>query len=254
MPKDLSPYGEFLLKQVKGSSQQVNPSPQAVIRWGMDRPESVMHVLPEEFRAQLLALPDELFSMSEPELENKIGGITRQDRRVRLNLWDEYERAYRESREIDFRRVVAETGLPNWEMYKIKLYQEPGRLAWIMRAPPSYALQMRESHELGLNRLNEILSLSLKENVYNRDGDIIGERINTSIGMLILQAIKLIDNRRMGAPTQKNVNLNLESKAPDADAKPASMEEIEKRLRELLPQVTQPHTLETTATPVKEDE
>jgi hypothetical protein len=224
----LSPYGKSLLKALGGDLGMVRATPHAVKRWGADQPESILHVLPPELQARILALPPEILELSENELVAALpGGLTRQDRRLRINFWAEYERAQRAQEGMNLSTVVLDTGLPSWGVYEQRLYQMPALLAWLMQPPPSYQLQIKEAHELGISRLMEILALPLT--MTDGKGN---PKINVGVGLLILQAIKLVDNRRMGAPTQKNVQVNVDAgKAPEGAT--LSMEQIDRRIEEL---------------------
>lgn len=231
MSKDLSPYGEALLKQVGGSLGMVRPTPHAMKRWGMDRPDSIIHVLPEDFAKQVLKIPDEALELPEWRLEKELAEeenpVTRQDRRVRINFWQEYEQAHAQARKMNLTTVVQNTGLPSWQLYVDMLLTNHRRFAWLMHPPPGYELAMREAHELGMGRLVEILSLPLTKK--DKNGNDVP---NIGVGLLILQAVKLVDNRRMGTPTQKNVNVNVDAgKSPSGAS--LNMEEVDKKLAEL---------------------
>lgn len=203
--------------------------------WGMDQPQSVLHGLPDGLRAQILSLPPELIALSEQELEIGAGGISRQDRRVRLNFWQEYEKATQEARSLNLKAVAQDTGLPSWAIYEEKLYQNAGLLAWLMRPPATYVLQVREAQELGLNRLHEILSLPIKTTVTkkNKSGEVkIEEKINVGVALLILNAFRLVDQRLMGGYTQKQVNVNVDAgQAPPGGS--INMATLDEKLKEL---------------------
>lgn len=232
---ELSPYGKQLLKQVKGSPQMVSPGHSK--HWGLERPDSVMHAIPESFSQLVYNLPEEMLSMTDGELEESYP-LTRQDRRLRILFWEAFEEANKKSIKMDLERVAKNAGLPTWESYEQKLYQSPALLAWVMRLPAHYDLQIKEGLELGMNRLMEIMSLPLQEAVFDKYGKPIMSggkpvvRTNTSIGLLVLQAFKLLDQRRHGGYTQKSVNVNMEAgRIPEnATIDPA---ELDRKLREL---------------------
>lgn len=221
----LSPYGKTLLKALGGDMAMVRATPAAIKRWGADRPESVLEVLPEEIAKAALALPEDMFAFPVEELE-KQAGVTRQDRRVRIQFWEEYERAHRSAVQMDLNTVVKGTGLPAWEMYWSKIASMPVLLAWLLSPPPAYRLQMQEGHELGLNAIVEILSLPLLRK--DKDGNDVP---NIALGLLKLQAFKAIDARLHGAITQKMVQVQLQGgSVPAGEEAHVSMDEVEKRL------------------------
>lgn len=220
---DLSVQGKALLKAMGGNSAMVRATPYAMSRWGLDRPESVLHAVPEALKALCLALPDVYLKKSDSALEDE-ATVTRLDRRVRLKFWDEYEQAYKENREMHLDDVVAFSGVQSWMSYESRLKETPALLAWLMNPPADYKLQMREAQELGLRRLTDILELKME--------DPLTGKINTGVGLLILQAIKLIDARLHGAPTTKNVNVNVDAGQAPAGGQ-ISMPEVDKRIAEL---------------------
>jgi hypothetical protein len=220
---DLTAQGRALLKAMGGNLSQVRATPYSMSRWGLDRPESVLHVVPESLAALCLALPDEFLKKSDSALEAETP-VTRLDRRVRLRFWDEYESANKENRPMKMLDVVQFSGVPSWESYEARLKDTPALLAWLMNPPAEYKLQMREAQELGLRRLTDILELPMI--------DATTGKVNTGVGLLILQAIKLVDQRLHGSPTQKNVNVNVEAGQMPQNAT-LSMSEVDKKIAEL---------------------
>ena len=233
----LSPYGKSLLKALGGNAKDI--CAKKATYWGLDHPQSVLNLIPEEISQVVLSLPTEILKHSDGELEKATGGITRQDRRVRLLFWEEYENAAREARSMNLEWVAENAGLPTWNSYGQRLYENPPLMAWVMRPPPHYELQMREAQELGIDRLMEIMQLPIEQPVYDKKGNLlVGKdgkpvtKADVGVGMLIMQCYRLVDQRRHGGYTQKTVNMNLDAnKVPEGAS--LSMEEVESRLKEL---------------------
>lgn len=231
----LSPHGQALLKSLGGNSAQARATPAAISRWGADQPDSILEVIPREIAELALALPDELFKVPESVLETQ-AQVTRQDHRIRIQFWEEYERAHTKAEDMDLNRVVASTGLPAWGIYWTKLQGSQQLLAWLMSPPAGYRLQMKEAHQLGMKRLMDILDLPLtKTDKFGR------EVADPSVGLLILHAFKLIDQRLHGAVTQKIVQAHIhETKPDDEGTATVNMAEVDKRLEALEKELDSP--------------
>lgn len=221
-PPGLSPYGQALFKQVISRPGQPTPSPKTVMKWGLENPASVLHFLPPHFQERLEGLPPVWVERSEQELM-ELTTITRQDRRVRIQFWEEYERAAKNKATMEMSRVAFDTGVPSWGCYEQKLLNNDALFAWLLHPPTSYQLQMKEAHELSLERLIEILGLPLT----NKKGE-----VNVPLASLLLHVYKLIDARVHGSITQRMVNLNLNADAGKVpENSQLSMEEVERKLR-----------------------
>lgn len=230
----LSPHGQALLKALGGSAAQARATPAAVARWGADQPDSVLNVIPKELGELALALPDELFKLSENVLE-KSAQVTRQDQRIRIQFWEEYERAHKVADQIDFGNVIAGTGLPTWGVYWEKLKSNQQLLAWLMQPPAHYRLQMKEAHQLGLKRLVDILDLPLMKK------DAKGNEVpDTAVALLILQAFKLVDQRLHGAVTQKIVQAHIHETKPEGEPAATNMAEVDRKLEALKKELENP--------------
>ena len=144
---------------------------------------------------------------------------------------------------MDMGAVVSLTGVPTWPSYETKLDQSPHLLAWLMQPPPSYKLQILEAQELGLDRLSEILTLPIRD---PKTG-----KINTGVGLLILQAIKMVDSRIHGKATERHVQITADAgKIPEGAS--MDMEAVDRRIRELESALTGV-PLDSTAKPPAKD-
>jgi hypothetical protein len=205
-------------------------------RFGADQPDSILEVIPEAVRDAVLRLPDELFALPPEELEAQ-AQVSRQDRRIRIQFWEEYEVAHRSLGQLDLSKVVVGSGVPSWPYYSEKLNRTPALLAWLVQPPAEYRLQMKEAGELGMQRLMDILELPQR----NANGS-----VNTAVCLLQLQALKMVDQRLHGSITQKILSVNV-----DGGQKPEngqlSMEEVDRKLKELQKELdgATPHVMHT---------
>lgn len=226
-----SPYAKALMKAMGGDPRFMTAHPEKIRRWALDRPESVLNLIPDTAFSELVAeIPQEFFEKSELQLQEMCpsGTPSRVDRRVRTNFWEEYESAARDRRKMDLDLVVADTGARNWPAFVEQLTQSTALMSWFMNPPASYKLQMKEAQALGLDRLSEIMTLPIKDPATGR--------INPAIASIILQAWRLVDIRINGMPTQKQVLVTANAgSAPanstmDLGALDIKLKELEKML------------------------
>lgn len=216
------------MKALGGSPSMAKASAAHVAHWGLDQPESIAHHIPDEFFAKLLSIPDGTLKIPEVKLE-ELAQVSRQDRRIRIQFWAEYERSCVEGRKMNFGDVVAGAGIPSWESYQARLDLSPELFAWLMQPPAAYQIQLKEASELGLRRLTDIMELPLTYK--DAKGNI---KVNTGVGILILQAFKMIDQRLHGAITQKLVNVNLSGDAGEpGESRAVDMAKIDEKIAEL---------------------
>lgn len=223
----LSPYARALIGVLDGNKAHALPvTPKSIERWGLDRPESFVNLIPEEsgLKSAVVHLPEAYDKMTEWQLEQELPEpISRVDKRVKIKFWQEYEAAATEFRAINFLAVADGTGCANWGQYEIGLLTNPAKLAWLVRPPAEYNLQMKEAEQTGLKRLIEIMELP----IMNEKGV-----PNIGVAAIILQAFKLVDMRLNGAVTQRMVNVNLNQTVPK-EATAISMDTIDAKLKEL---------------------
>jgi len=186
--------------------------------------------LPKEFGPLLEYISEELAEKTDEELQSFCGGLSSQDRRVKILFWDEYERALTECRSMALSSVAMSAGLPSWESYMSRLEGSQPLLVWFMRPPVGYQVQVREAHSLGMERLREILSLPIK--TLDKHGN---EKVNVPLAKLLLSAYQLLDQRMHGAATQRIVNVSVSDKGVEDTVPTARLtyDAVEARIREL---------------------
>lgn len=222
----LSPYGRSLMRSMGGGTLSLKLDPRAAKFWGVEHPTSLLNLLSdEEMIMAATNLPLSVVSQHEIMLERACpeGRPSRQDRRVRIAFWEEYEKAASTLDPMDLELVVSGTGVLHWSAYKEGLLSDQTMLAWFLTPPANYRVQMKEAMELGLSRLVEIMQLPLTDP---------SGKIRADIGALILQAYKLVDLRNHGAIAQKIVQLTADAgQVPDNGT--MAPDEIDKKLAEL---------------------
>lgn len=203
--------------------------------WTRSDPRSVINLVPPAVgEAMLLAAkakPD-LFGVDERtlwntlRLSNKCPSPT--DNRLRLKFWDEYDRAQAELKNIIISNVTP--GVCSREYFTQNYLASPEKVAWLLCPPASYVVKMEEALAFGIEQLRDILELPTTSP---------SGRVDTKLAELKAKIVAMMDIRVKGAITQKieqksmNINVQTSDKQVANRALQGSMEDIEKRLREL---------------------
>jgi hypothetical protein len=111
--------------------------------------------------------------------------------RVRVALWQEFELAVLNNRNIRVKQMFA--GVCTEGAF-YKLIENPIRLAFILLAPTDYIVTLKEAHEAGLDKLRELLSAK----VVDEEG-----YMNPKAADMVIKAFALIDARLKGAIVQR---------------------------------------------------
>ena len=145
----VSPH-HFYMKQPKAKElvvgqnpESIDPSRKEIIFWEEGNPRCVVNLLrnAETFRQKVLAIPPNLLSMSDYELEKHVEP-SQVDNDLRQAFWDEYTAA------IDTDSVMRVTAIYSRVCTKEffhKISQSPDRLAYILRPPREYTLRMKSN-------------------------------------------------------------------------------------------------------------
>jgi hypothetical protein len=205
--------------------------------WDRTNPRSIINLVqPGLGRALLEAakVRGDLFEMDERTLYKQLrsdGKLpTATDNRLRMNFWQEYDRAQATNRDMEIVAIYAGVCSNNYFMNRYLLM--PEKVAWMACAPASYSVIMEEALAFGIEQLRDILEMPMV------DGK---GRINVKLAELKAKITDMLIIRVKGAVTQKleqtSKNMNLSITTSDATvAKQAmlgSMDAIEKRLKEL---------------------
>lgn len=199
-------------------------------------PGCVLNVVHGAMQAAFLdaskARPD-LFTLDEHSLgqklrtEHKTPSVT--DNRLRLAFWLEYERAVSRGKAMLMQNVFA--GVCGASYFYREYIASPTRVAWLLCPPVDYQNKLREARDFGIDLLRSYLAVDAIDPETKRP--------NTKLMELQAKIVSMLDQRLEGGYTQrqetKALNLNFSttqgavSKATDS----LSMEEMDRRLREI---------------------
>jgi hypothetical protein len=195
---------------------------------------SVLGMLPKEVAAMIHRTKDQmpdLFEMDESALYKFLRSEGRQptptDNRLRLNFWNEYERAKSKGRNIHVTEVCL--GVCSREYFYKSYLQNPWKVSWLFLPPAAYTLKMEETLSFGLDQMREILS-------QNHDDDGKGKK-DYQLMKIKRDIVQMIHNRIAGLPTakteNKNYNVSTDLGAVNQFMKDLTEEEMEKRIRDM---------------------
>ncbi len=212
------------------------PLPKAIDVWTRDDPRSVINLVPPNVQSALLVASKshaELFEMDERTLYQHLRGLSMlpgpTDNRLRIGFWNEFERVQHFNlKKMHMPSVYA--GVCTQQYFDRFYLGSPTKVAWLLCPPASYVTIATEALSFGLEQLREILSVSPV---------LPNGRIDVKLGELQAKIVTMLDQRLKGAVTQrieqKNMNLNISTtdKGVAKIAMQGTMEDIERRLKEL---------------------
>jgi hypothetical protein len=133
-----------------------------------------------------------LFELSEKKLSN-LAKPESSHLMLRLRFWAEYDRAQLSGKKMQQWAVTS--GVCTREMWSRNVCREPERLAFILTPPPRYITKMESLLYMGLDQIEEILALPIKnEETGKVDSRLIAEKV---------KIFQLLDLRVKGAVVQK---------------------------------------------------
>jgi hypothetical protein len=198
-------------------------------------PRSLINLLPDGVQSDLIeatrAKP-ELFTMDERTLFLHLRAQAIQptptDNRLRLSFWVEYDRAQFEVTKMNMTPIYA--GVCVRQYFYSTYLKNAWKVAWLLCPPTNYVKKLEEALDFGIDRMRDILEMSPMD-----------ERGKPNVKLMELQTKITIalDQRAKGSYTQrieqKSVNLQIgtSDKAVAQAALTGSMDEIQKRMKEL---------------------
>ena len=205
------------------------------VSWDVGDQKSVINLVPPVLHSKIVEAsqkyPD-LFLTDEPTLFKRlrVDGMAPNttDNRLRLRFWDEYDRSQADGRKMCLTWVF--TGVCTAGYFYQRYIENYAKLAWMMCPPASYEAKMEEALAFGIEQLRDILQM---------DHVLPNGRLDAKAAEIKAKIVTLLDIRVKGATVQRieQKNLNLHVSTTDRELKSKlqinSMEEIEKRIKEL---------------------
>lgn len=200
-------------------------------------PRNLINLLPKYMADLVDRLPEELWSLTDEELELDIFNGNSPNQTVnslKISFWEEYDKCQRENRKkMDIDAII--TRISTITFFRDRFISNPKQLAWLIRPTPLYSMTVKDTLRLAAIRLRELVSAPAVSPVTGR--------YDTKLAELQLKIYQTLDMRENGAVIQRidqrQINMNIDAgKAPDNTAKAATkaiedMDQIQSRLKEL---------------------
>ena len=161
--------------------------------WNEQDPQALINIAPKVIKEAMLEIKKtapQLIGMPEHELRLRIRPTDCEDT-LRLSFWAEYNRAQDAYTKMNLTNV--------WEpvcsgptFYKI--VAKPEMVAWICCPPQNYMRSMESYLNYGKENLSKLLKMDLFDHL---------GRLDTKRAQIFLKAYQLVENRVMGAVTQR---------------------------------------------------
>lgn len=180
-------------------------------------------LLSKKIQVYASQIPQDFLDLSEEDLHELVHPTTI-DNMLRTRIWSVYTQCLAKKK----------TSIRNHEIYQgictpqtfYTIAQNPKRFAWMLHPPPGYLERLEETLDFGLDRLRkEVMTAKL---LYPNG------HLDAKAAQVFMNAVEYLDARVRGAVIQRikteSVNVNVDV---SKQASPESMEEIDKRIKEL---------------------
>lgn len=182
-------------------------------------PESLVNIVPTALAQRIRCIPNQYLEMSEAELLKQFS-ITRVDRLLRIAFHQELDRAKRTDGLVKLNNIFA--GVTDRKTFMEDHVGKSARLAYMIRPPVDYELDLEDLLQLGLQELRAIMERPLVDE---------NGRFDHKLAKIKLDTFKDIADRRRGQATQK-----IETKSLSVSVTkeiPTTPEEIDRELQKL---------------------
>lgn len=203
--------------------------------FGRSRPRSFINLVPSAIQVLFLQAfqkrPD-LFGLAERDLYKKLRNDNKTpdptDNRLRLQFWQQYDSAQAASKTINMSQVVA--GICPIDYLYNKYLKHPERVAWLICMPVAYDTYLTEALQFGMEQLREVLELP---------HTLSNGKIDVKLLELKAKITFALDARKNGGIVQRveqkqmNLNIHTNDKAVAQAAMGTSMEDMQRRIKQL---------------------
>jgi hypothetical protein len=175
----------------------------------------------KEFTDAMEQMAPAVCELSEPELKSMVKP-TPLDYALKTSFWREYQKADSTGGMVTTRDVYGGIATPNY--FRNHILKNQFKLAWLCRPTQVYEKEVEALLTRGTERLWEIMDMD----IHDDDG-----RIDVKRGQLVLETIRMVEQRAKGLAVQRvqSVNLNIESQKPKVLV--TNNDDIDKRIAEL---------------------
>jgi hypothetical protein len=193
--------------------------PEIIGELDTSNPYSLASLLPPPIRRRVPEIPTEFYELSEDAMaEELFGSINKIDpllNRLRIALWDEYDRCQKHQlKQMDMLRLYR--GICTTSQF-YKVLNDPKALGFYLTPPTAYTLACKELLTLTVRKMREAINMPL----YDKKGN-----PNTKLIEAIIKIHEKMDMRIHGAVIQRidqrNLNMNINASADPNTEKEAN--------------------------------
>jgi hypothetical protein len=174
-------------------------------------PRSLINILPSAAANALQAIPKDLFEMSLGEVK-KIAQKNLDDCEeftldlLKTAFWLEYNRAQRTSTAM--RLFNISNGVMSPSRFAKVILNNSFRMLYIMTPPADYMTQQHHILNIAFENERKILSMPFMKAVYGKDGEVLGEEVDTKLIAIQQKISEVMRNRVMGMPVNRTMQVN----------------------------------------------
>lgn len=200
-------------------------------------PRSFINLIPDGMAAHILTAHQarpEFFGLTERELYKKLRSLGKTpdptDNRLRLQFWQQYDASQASGKMLKINMIAVVQGICQPNFFYERYLRQPEKVAWLVTMPVDYDTYLKEALQFGMEQLREVLEL---------DHTLPNGKIDVKLLELKAKITFALDARKNGGVIQRveqkqmNLNISTSDKAVAQAALGGTMEDMEKRLRQL---------------------
>jgi hypothetical protein len=203
-------------------SQSLIPTPMTFaldFEQAMDRenPRSLINIVPTHIEKALSAIPKNFFEMSLEELSEKAAKGVKEEtlELLRTSWWIEYNRCQKTQTRFNAANVYG--GITLAGDFKSAYVGNSFRLLFMITPPVDYQVHQHRILTLAHQQEIEILKMPHMKAVYSKDGEMIGEEIDTKLLAVKQKIGETMRNRLQGMPINRTMQVNQNFNGPIPD-------------------------------------
>lgn len=193
-----------------------------------ENPLGLLALTTGSLRAAIEAVPADMALMEERKLRERINP-TPVDYSLRTSFWREYELAVR-NRDSKIYAASIYAGICSDAYFYQKFLKDTDRVAWLLRPLQGYMKEIEAVLVRGTERLWELVEMDIT--TIDKNGD---KKVDPRLASVMLEAIKMVENRAKGMAVQRSESKNLNVVAGPKQVLMGQPDEktIDKRMGEL---------------------
>lgn len=179
-----------------------------------DNPRALINIVPSSIEKCLSAIPKNLFEMDVEDLKKQVfkHGKSEQVELLRTAWWLEYNRAQKTQTKFNLSNVYG--GICYKNSFMNDYAGNSFKLLYIATPPIDYQVQQHRIMNLSFEQEIRILQMPDMKPVYDKDGNMIGEEIDTKLQAVKQKVADSMRNRVMGMPINRTMQVNQNINGP----------------------------------------